>query len=196
MTLPQDPQSTSAPEGSASASERSAGSFIVNLCALPRPAIPEHLPVDLEGLRPFLSRRTKDGVHRFYLHVGFFASLAEAEAWLGRARTTYPNSFVSEIADTLRPSEPGTPPIADTQTTRVLEARERPHIDVGTETGSYAIPLDARVLTKPPTAPKAVDAWSEVLAERNSGSSSGVRHLRVEIQRRRDQSRKPPKTRK
>jgi hypothetical protein len=204
--------------------QESAGSFIVNLCALPRPSVPEHLPVELEGLRPFISRRTKEGVHRFYLHVGFFESRVEAETWLERARAAYPNAFVSELADTLRPSEPGSPPFADTQVMRVLEVRAPRHDDRGSDTGSYSVQTEERVLGKPPSTadvawpipatvsqappaktsvkadvpkkPERTDAWSEVVADvsNDSASTSGVRHLRVEFQRPR--GRKSPKTRK
>jgi hypothetical protein len=183
-------------------SEGSRGSFIVNLCAVPRPSIPEHLPVDLEGLRPFLSRRTKDGVHRFYLHVGFFRSRGEAEAWVRTARATYPNAFVSEISDAVRPSEPGGLPIADTHEMKVLEVRAPRHDDDVTDTpASWPLAVSPPPAGKAfdradgPKAPKApTDAWSEVVAEK--GSNASVRHLRVEIQRPRDPSRKSPKPRK
>jgi hypothetical protein len=208
------------------ASEAPAASFIVNLSALPGPYVPEHLPLELEGLRPFISRRTRDGIHRFYLHVGFFHSLVEAETWLSGARAMYPNAFVSELADTLRPAEPGTPPFADTQVMRVLEVRAPRHDDEGSDTGSYSVQSEERVLGEPPAdspaaweisaplsltppantparpdvpkTPKATDAWSEVVAEVNndSSSTSGVRHLRVEIQRPRNRSRKSPKERR
>jgi len=215
MNIPQDPQS--GPDARAPESAEPTGSFIVNLCALPRSSVPEHLPVDLEGLRPFVSRRTRDGIHRFYLHVGFFRTLAEAETWLRGARATYPAAFVSEIADTLRASEPGTLPLADTHLMKVLEVRGPRHDDETGDTGSYSVQTEARVLGEPSTAtpawpiptplsqepaakaapkadvpqkPRATDAWSEVIAEVNNhaSSGSGVRHLRVEIQR--------PKTRK
>ena len=224
MNIPQDPPSGS--DSSAPESEQATGSFIVNLCALPRASIPEHLPVDLEGLRPFVSRRTKDGIHRFYLHVGFFGTQAEAERWLSVARATYPAAFVSEIADTLRPSEPGSLPTADTHLMKVLEVRAPRHPGETGDTGSYSVQDEARMLgeaaadatpewpiptplSQQPTAkpvakpdvpqkPRPVDAWSEVVAEMNSGSTStsGVRHLSVELLRKATRPQKPSKPRK
>jgi hypothetical protein len=230
MNSSQDPQSASVPDTHALAAQRSAGSFIVNLCALPTPAIPQPPPTELEALRSFVSRRTKDGIDRFYLHVGFFQTSEEAEEWLSTARTTYPNAFVSKLADTLRSAEPGAPPVADTQVLRVLEARAPQRGESGGDTGSYAVQSEARMLGTPPAtaavawpmpaaplqatparpaakppanlpakvdakkAPlSAAEAWNVFVAEANSDSSpSGVRHLRVEIQR----PRKSAKTRK
>lgn len=181
-------------------SEGTTTTFIVNLCRLQRPSIPEHLPVNLEGLRPFLSRRTKDGEHRFYLHVGFFQSRTEAETWVNAARASYPNAFVSELTDAVRPSEPGSLPIADTHEMKVLEVRAPRHDeDIGeAELPKTTLTFDRTPWPKPSKPVKPKDAWSEVLAEANSRStaSSGVRHLRVEFQRPRDPSRKSPKPRK
>jgi hypothetical protein len=221
MNIPQDPQSGT--DGRAPESEEPAGSFIVNLCALPRASIPEHLPVDLEGLRPFVSRRTKDGNHRFYLHVGYFRTLAEAETWLSRARATYPAAFVSEIADTLRAPESGALPLADTHLMKVLEVRAPRHDDETGDTGSYSVHSEERILGESstpawpiptplsqeppakaaakagtPQKPRTTDAWSELIAEGKSDSSStsGVRHLRVEVLRPATRSHKPSKPRK
>jgi hypothetical protein len=227
MNIPQDSKSASAPDVRALVADRSAGSFIVNLCALPGPAVPEPPPPELEGLRAFVSRRTKDGSHRFYLHVGFFQTLVEAEAWLSTARAKYPIAFVSELADTLRPSDPGALPLADTQVLKVLEVRARRRDGENGDTGSYAVQSEPRVLgttpanpvvawpmpsplsplsqaspAKPPAradvpkTPSAADAWNAFVAEADSSSTSGVRHLRVEIQRPRNRSLKSSKTRK
>jgi hypothetical protein len=220
MNSPQDSQS--GPGAHASEAEEPGGSFIVNLCGLPRSSLPEHLAIDLEGLRPFVSRRTTDGIHRFYLHVGFFRTRVEAETWLSGARARYPAAFVSEIADTLRASEPGSLPLADTHLMKVLEVRA-PRNDYETgDTGSYSVQSEARMrgdsaetdapawpmptpLPQEPPAkadvpqkPRATDAWSEVIAEANSDSSSasGVRHLRVEMVRPVSRSPKPSKPRK
>lgn len=222
MNIPQDPKSASMPDARAPVPDRSAGSFIVNLCALPEPAVPQPPPTELEGLRSFVSRRTKDGIDRFYLHVGFFPTLGEAEEWLSTVRARYPIAFVSKLADTLRPSEPGAPPVADTQVLRVLEARAPQRDSESGGTGSYAVHSEARVRGTPPATsavtwpmpspaqaapgkpparadvpktPRPADVWNAFVASEagnDSASTSGVRHLRVEIQR----PRKSSKTRK
>jgi hypothetical protein len=224
MNGPQDPQSGA--DARAPETEEPTGSFIVNLCALPRASLPEHLPIDLEGLRPFISRRTRDGVHRFYLHVGFFRTLAEAETWLSGARMLYPAAFASEVADTLRDSEQGSLPLADTHLMKVLEVRTPRHADETGDTGTYSVQSEARILAEPsatatpvwpipapsspeppaktiakadvPQKPRATDAWSELIAEvnNNSSSTSGVRHLRVERLKSVTRSQKPSKPRK
>lgn len=208
MNDPQDSNSASVADARARAPDESAGSFIINLCALPGPALPEDLPLELAGLRAFVSRRTKDGIHRFYLHVGFFHSLDDANAWLGSAHAKYPGAFVSKLAETLRPSEPGTPPVADTQVVKELDKEH------GTASAPRAVvwPMRAAVSPPPPQAkpapkpdvpkaaksPSAADAWSAFIDEVNNdpSSSSGVRHLRVEFQRPRKRPGKSPKPRK
>lgn len=59
----------------------------VALCSLTTP--------ELAGLAVFRSRRVEDGRERFRLHLGYFASVAEAERVLALVRKTYPTAFVA-----------------------------------------------------------------------------------------------------
>jgi hypothetical protein len=223
MNILQDPRSASGPDTGALAADRPAGSFIVNLSALSEPAVPQPPPTDLQGLRSFVSRRTKDGIHRFYLHVGFFQTSSDAQEWLSTVRTRYPNAFVSKLAETLRPSEPGAPLVADTQVMKVLDVRAPQLDNESNETGSYVVQSEARILGTPPPAsgviwpmpssspqatpvkppataalqkaPRDADAWSTFMAS-DSSRTTGVRHLHVEIQRPRNSPLRPSKTRR
>ena len=54
---------------------------------------------DLPELRRFTifdSRRFEEGRERFRLHMGYFATLAEAEEWLGLVREIYPGAWAGE----------------------------------------------------------------------------------------------------
>ena len=74
-----------------------AGPFVINLCssstpmALPRADLPE-----LQRFNFFVSRRFEEGRERFRLHMGFFATQAEAENWLGLVREVYPGAWAGE----------------------------------------------------------------------------------------------------
>jgi hypothetical protein len=86
-------------DGAASSVEPAAeaGPFVINLCssstpmALPRTDMPE-----LSRFNFFVSRRFEEGRERFRLHMGFFATQAEAESWLGVVREVYPGAWAGE----------------------------------------------------------------------------------------------------
>jgi hypothetical protein len=74
-----------------------ADQLVINLCSsttpmsLVRPAFKE-----LERFTFFVSRRREDGRERFRLHMGYFATRAEAEQLLTIVRSVYPGAWVSE----------------------------------------------------------------------------------------------------
>ncbi len=86
-------------DGAASSVEPTveAGPFVINLCssstpmALPRTDMPE-----LSRFNFFVSRRFEEARERFRLHMGFFATQAEAESWLGLVREVYPGAWAGE----------------------------------------------------------------------------------------------------
>jgi hypothetical protein len=51
---------------------------------------------ELKRFTFFVSRRFEEGRERFRLHMGYFATLAEAEEWLGVVREIYPGSWAGE----------------------------------------------------------------------------------------------------
>ncbi|MGH8319146.1 MAG: hypothetical protein ACREUL_14415 [Steroidobacteraceae bacterium] len=51
---------------------------------------------ELKRFTFFVSRRFEEGRERFRLHMGFFASQAEAEEWLGLVREIYPGAWAGE----------------------------------------------------------------------------------------------------
>ncbi len=59
--------------------------------ALVHPEAPE-----LKQFSFFVSRRREDNRERFRLHMGYFATLAEAEEWLNVIRDLYPGAWAGE----------------------------------------------------------------------------------------------------
>jgi hypothetical protein len=73
------------------------GSYVINLCSSTTPMalrIPELS--ELKRFVFFVSRRREEGRERFRLHMGHFATLPEAEEWLGVVRELYPGAWAGE----------------------------------------------------------------------------------------------------
>jgi hypothetical protein len=75
----------------------STGPFVLNLCSSTTPmALAQTDMPELRRFTFFVSRRFEEGRERFRLHMGYFATLAEAEEWLGAARELYPGAWAGE----------------------------------------------------------------------------------------------------
>jgi hypothetical protein len=73
------------------------GPFVLNLCSSTTPmALAQTDLPELKRFTFFVSRRFEEGRERFRLHMGFFASQAEAEEWLGVVREIYPGAWAGE----------------------------------------------------------------------------------------------------
>ena len=74
-----------------------AGSFVLNLCSSTTPmALAQTDLPELKRFTFFVSRRFEEGRERFRLHMGFFATQAEAEEWLSVVRDLYPGAWAGE----------------------------------------------------------------------------------------------------
>jgi len=82
---------------SAKPQEAEIGPFVLNLCSSTTPmALARAEQPELKRFSFFVSRRFEEGRERFRLHMGFFATLAEAEEWLGAVRDIYPGAWAGE----------------------------------------------------------------------------------------------------
>jgi hypothetical protein len=73
------------------------GPFVLNLCSSTTPmALSNPEQPELKRFSFFVSRRFEEGRERFRLHMGYFATLAEAEEWLGAVRDIYPGAWAGE----------------------------------------------------------------------------------------------------
>jgi hypothetical protein len=161
-----------------------AGGFVIALCAMTKAIpIPQPRSTPLNRFRFFLTRRMANGREFFVLYMGHFTTATEADKWLERLHGTYPNAYVSassEANEGLTFAE-----LSDTQTLRVLEAR------------APSPTLEAIEVTAPPPPRVPRDQIGEKLKEslqdmavRESDtgvyeaiSDTGVRHLRIEVQK-------------
>src|SRR5256886_17611105 len=75
----------------------SAAPFVLNLCSSTTPmALAQTDLPELKRFTFFVSRRFEEGRERFRLHMGYFATLAEAREWLGALREIYPGAWAGE----------------------------------------------------------------------------------------------------
>jgi hypothetical protein len=87
----------SADAGDTAAPATSAGQFVLNLCSSTTPmALAQTDLPELKRFTFFVSRRFEEGRERFRLHMGYFATLAEAEEWLSVVREIYPGAWAGE----------------------------------------------------------------------------------------------------
>jgi hypothetical protein len=83
--------------GGQAAPALNAGPFVLNLCSSTTPmALAQTDLPELRRFHFFVSRRFEEGRERFRLHMGYFATLAEAEEWLGVVREIYPGAWAGE----------------------------------------------------------------------------------------------------
>jgi hypothetical protein len=69
--------------------------FVINLCASTTPvALTQPTSPELKRYTFFVTRRREEGRERFRLHMGYFSSIAEAEALLVDVREVYPAAWV------------------------------------------------------------------------------------------------------
>ena len=74
-----------------------ASPFVLNLCSSSTPmALAQTDLPELKRFTFFVSRRFEEGRERFRLHMGYFATLAEAEEWLTVVREIYPGAWAGE----------------------------------------------------------------------------------------------------
>ena len=89
--------SAAVPEAGVSSSDAGAGPFVINLTSSTSPMALAHPDSpELKRFSFFVSRRREDNRERFRLHMGYFATLAEAEEWLNIIRDLYPGAWAGE----------------------------------------------------------------------------------------------------
>ena len=117
----------------------STGPFVLNLCSSTTPmALAQTDLAELKRFTFFVSRRFEEGRERFRLHMGYFATLAEAEEWLNVVREIYPGAWAGEA--------PG------------KKLRERAAAAQASQAQHAAGPQQRASVPRPPPAPRAPPA--------------------------------------
>jgi hypothetical protein len=175
------------------------GSFFLTLCPVAAPVtVPEPTLPGLRGFRFFFTRVREDRRERCWLHFGHFRTAGEAQKWLNALRKVYPRAVLRRVPETedaaqghsaLQRREARRPAISepkslnDTHVRALLEKRpvegERP----GHQAWSR-IPEPATDSTLEDTLNELRDSAQDTFEmDADSLGSTGVRHLRVEVQR-------------
>ena len=181
------------------ASEQPTRRWVLNLCSLAAPMeIPQPRASRLTRFRFFLNHYQEDGRRQYRLLMGYFASVAEADKWLATLKKVYPQAFVSEAPQ----SQPDL--MSNTQALRILQLGQVANVQRGADRWSKAdshtphgvqAPAAEGKEPTPVGKSKSVsatldDTLEELrVSEFNMGgdddpNSTGVRHLRVEVQKR------------
>ena len=166
------------------------GSFFLTLSPVAAPIpVPQPTSPGLQRFRFFFTRRREDGRERCWLHFGHFRTVGEAQKWLTVLRRIYPNAVMREVPDTHEaPGEPKS--LSDTQVLALLEKDRVEGAQPPGRLASSPAPERRRGLTLEDTLNELVDSASDTMEmDGDSLSSTGVRHLRVELQRRSQTSR-------
>jgi len=172
--------------------------WVINLCSLAAPmAIPQPRAPRLTRFSFFLNHYQEDGRRQYRLLMGYFASFAEADKWLATLKKVYPQAFVSE-APAAQPDL-----MSNTQALRILEVGRVGNVQPITEPSSAVNSHSSNRVQKRAAAGKAAlpvrkpfpgrvsleDTLEELrMSEYDMGNdddpdSTGVRHLRVEVQK-------------
>lgn len=173
-------------------SSAQAGKLVISLCTVAVPiAIPQPRSPELMRYRFFLHTCWEEGTRRHRLYMGYFATRADAEKWLGTLRRIYPSAFVSVApeaemltnsqivslldqpasASTTLPA-PGAPVESPAEPPRAAQPRLYRHEGRRSE----------------PTLQDTVEALKVStldvnMEEEDPLNATGVRHLRIEIQK-------------
>ena len=166
------------------------GSFFLTLSPVAAPVpVPQPTSPGLQRFRFFFTRRREDGRDRCWLHFGHFRTASEAQKWLTVLRRIYPNAVMREVPNTHEaPGEPKS--LSDTQVLALLEKDRVEGAQPPGRPASSPAPERRRGLTLEDTLNELMDSASDTMEiGDDSVSSTGVRHLRVELQRRSHTSR-------
>jgi hypothetical protein len=144
-----------------------AGPFVINLTSSTSPMALAHPEApELKRFSFFVSRRREDNRERFRLHMGYFATLAEAEEWLNVIRDLYPGAWAGEApgkklraraaAAELAKQLPPPPPFAASAAPRPAAPAGKTAASIAAIPASVAPPVAARP-TMPATMPPAAE---------------------------------------
>ena len=185
-------------------SSAQAGKLVISLCTVAVPiTIAQPRSPELMRYRFFLHTCWEEGTRRHRLYMGYFATRADAEKWLGTLRRIYPSAFVSVApeaemltnsqivslldqpasASTTLPAQgaPVESPAEPLRATQPLRAAEPPRAAQPRLYGHEGRRSE-------PTLQDTVEALKVStldvnMEEEDPLNATGVRHLRIEIQK-------------
>ncbi len=155
----------------------SAGKFVINLCTVEVPiTVPQPRSPELVRYRFFLHTSWEEGSRRHRLYMGYFTTREEAEKWLGTLRKIYPSAFVTVA-----------PEVETLSSSQIVSLLNQPE---STSTPPPAPAVTGRRAALRKSDPSLEDTVNELRTssalnfnDEDTLSQTGVRHLRIEVQR-------------
>jgi len=177
-----------------------AGKFVISLCTVAAPiTIPQPRSPELMRYRFFLHTCWEEGTRRHRLYMGYFAARADADKWLGTLRRIYPSAFVSTAPEAEMLTNTQIVSLLDqpASTSTALPVRSVP-IEVTAQPPRIAkarLPQAAEPRPYRPEARRSEPSLQDTvealkvstldvnMEEEDPLNATGVRHLRIEIQK-------------
>jgi hypothetical protein len=160
-----------------------AGKFVISLCTVAVPiAIPQPRSPQLMRYRFFLHTCWEEGARCHRLYMGYFETREAAQKWLGTLRRIYPSAFVSVSPEAQALTGSQVISLLDQPASFSRPAHGFPTTDSAVSTAPQRRP---QLRGSEPSLQDTVEALkvSALDADNTEDSSStGVRHLRIEIQ--------------
>lgn len=177
-----------------------AGKFVISLCTVAVPiTIPQPRSPELMRYRFFLHTCWEEGARRHRLYMGYFAERADADKWLGTLRRIYPSAFVSTAPEVEMLTNTQIMSLLDqpASTSTTLPARSAPIggtappprvAEARLPRAAEPRPYRPEARRSGPSLQDTIEALKEStldvnMEEEDPLNATGVRHLRIEIQK-------------
>lgn len=150
--------------------DESAGTYYLTLCSVTTPVtIPESKTPSLQRYRFFFTRRQENGRESFWLHFGYFRTAEEARKWCDVLARVYPSAAIRSLAQkgTSQPTHDSSQVLSESQVFSLLSRKPGENV--------------ARSEAEDTLSELRDSAWQSSDRD-DTASTSGVRHLRVEVQ--------------
>ncbi len=165
--------------GSRDAVDEAPGALFLTLCSVPAPiSLPEPKSPGLQRYRFFFSRQTENGSERCWLHFGYFRNLEEAQKWREVLCRVYPAAAIrtGPHSGAAQSGTASTDTLSESQVLSVLNRKP-----AATKVPE-PVAAERRQSSLEDTLSELRDsAWGSLDGDSDEASSTGVRHLRVEV---------------
>jgi hypothetical protein len=164
--------------GGREASGESPGAFFLTLCPVTAPvSLPEPKSPSLQRFRFFFSKQVENGVERCWLHFGYFRNVQEAQKWREVLHRVYPGAAIHTVPQAL-----GSQSLSDSQVLALLKNSPGAGAETKASTAAPSKPDRHKSSLEDTLSELRDSAWRTLDVDPDEVSSTGVRHLRVEVQ--------------
>lgn len=170
-------------QGDSEGLEESPGALFLTLCSVPAPiSLPESKSPAMQRYRFFFSKHHENGVERCWLHFGYFRTVEEARKWRDVLQRVYPGALIRSVPREVGAQQAGiSTNLSDSQVLRLLSNSDA---DAGQAPASAggSRPEPRKNSLEDTLGELRDSAWRTFDTDTDEVSSTGVRHLKVEIQ--------------